>query len=350
MVEETFEAPSPEEAFALAVKKYGHFGDLQLLRARQRLGRDGKLCAEVTVAIPQEAYLAASGIDEEELLLAEIDELKEGIARMRSALRGDAGGELPRAAALLERHGIRRDWLQKALAEARKEGIESQNDLMAFFLDRLDRGLHIAPENLERPTVRLLVGPTGVGKTTTVAKLAARYSYMLDRDYKVALINLDTWRAGAYEQLGSFASLLGLEHRLARNVEEFSRHLDELAGYDVILVDTAGIAPRDTDRLIRTVEFLKSVRDRESIVSLVVSAGAKYEDIADIYDHFSFISVDDAIVTKFDETRRVGDLIAFLAHSHLRVSYLSTGQRVPDDLEPATKERILEQFVEDLDG
>jgi len=133
-------------------------------------------------------------------------------------------------------------------------------------------------------------------------------------------------------------------------VEEFAHLLDELADFDVILVDTAGISPYDTDRLIKTIEFLKSVRDREISTNLVVSATAKYEDIKEIYEHFSFINVESVIVTKFDETKRVGDLIAFLTEKHLPVSYLSTGQKVPDDLLPADRERILGQFAGELHG
>ena len=125
----------------------------------------------------------------------------------------------------------------------------------------------------------------------------------------------------------------------------FTEILDELENFDIVLVDTAGISPYDTDRLIKTIEFLKSVRDREISTQLVVAATAKYEDIREIYEHFSFINIESVIVTKFDETNRVGDLIAFLTEKHLPVSYLSTGQRVPDDLEPAAKERILEQFL-----
>jgi len=196
----------------------------------------------------------------------------------------------------------------------------------------------------------MMVGPTGVGKTTTIAKMAARFSYMLERDYRVALINLDTYRAGAFEQLDNFARLLGLEHRHARSVEEFSDFLEELADYDAVLVDTAGISPFDTGRLVRTVEFLKSVKDREISTNLVISATAKYEDIREIYEHFSFINIESVIVTKFDETKRVGDLIAFLTQKHLPVSYISTGQKVPDDLESATKEKILEQFLGEIDA
>jgi flagellar biosynthesis protein FlhF len=353
MVEETFEAPTPKEAFALAREKYGRFSELKLLRARQIAGRDGRLVAEITVAVPQEEYLASIGIDEEEMLLDEVAELRRRLDRMREA----AGIAVPsletveRVVKLLEEKGLRREWLLQRLEPMLGTTVtEDERLLLSYLLEEIDEGLTIREEELTTPRVMMMVGPTGVGKTTTVAKLAARYSYMLERDYRVALINLDTWRAGAYEQLDNFAKILHLEHRQARDVEEFARYLDELASYDVVLVDTAGISPYDTERLIRTIEFLKSVRDREISTNLVVAATAKYDDIREIYDHFSFINIESVIVTKFDETRRVGDLIAFLTERHLPVSYLSTGQKVPDDLVPAEKERILEQFAGELHG
>jgi len=353
MVEETFEAPTPKEAFALAKAKYGRFSDLQLLRARQTAGRDGRVVAEITVAVPQSAYLASIGIDEEEALLEEVGQLREQLDRMRRAagIATPDSEAVERVVTLLEEKGLRREWLLQRLEPMLGSGVaEDERLLLSYLLEEIDEGLSIREETLETPKVMMMVGPTGVGKTTTLAKLAARYSYMLDRDYRVALINLDTWRAGAYEQLDNFAKILHLEHRQARDEAEFSRYLDELADYDLVLVDTAGISPYDTERLIRTVEFLKSVRDREISTNLVISATAKYEDIREIYEHFSFINIESVIVTKFDETRRVGDLIAFLTEMRLPVSYLSTGQRVPDDLIPADRERILAQFAGELDA
>ncbi len=318
------------------------------------IGRDGRLMAEITVAVPQSDYLASIGIDEEAQLMEEISHLREGIERMKRLSEGDARQATPaseKVLNLLEGKGLRKEWLQVQLEPMLGTSVaEDEELLLSYLLEEIDEGLKIQREDLSRSRVMMMVGPTGVGKTTTIAKMAARFSYMLERDYRVALINLDTYRAGAFEQLDNFARLLGLEHRHARSVEEFSDFLEELADYDVVLVDTAGISPFDTGRLVRTVEFLKSIKDREISTNLVISATAKYEDIQEIYEHFSFINIESVIVTKFDETKRVGDLIAFLTQKHLPVSYISTGQQVPDDLEPATKERILEQFLGEIDA
>jgi flagellar biosynthesis protein FlhF len=195
----------------------------------------------------------------------------------------------------------------------------------------------------------MLVGPTGVGKTTTIAKLAARYAYLLDRPYKVALLNLDSYKVGAIEQLEHYADIMQIEHHSVSSVEEFQEQLEQLADYDVILVDTAGMSPYDTQKFIRTVEFVNTDGARNMEVQLVLSATVKYEDMEDIYKNFSFLNLDSVIISKFDETRHFGTLLNFMLLYKLPMSYFSIGQEVPDDLLLANKEYLLEHFIGDID-
>ena len=349
MVEESFVAPTPQEAFALAQKKYSTFSDLKLLRAIQRKDRDGKLSAEITVAVPQEAYLAGIGIDEEEALLEEITQLRDQMTRMRSAIdpQEDSGEVAASVIAQMRARGLRESWLNELIAPLKGEAILGDRPLLtAYILEEMDERLQTLPEP-EGPRRLMVIGPTGVGKTTTLAKLAARYALSGARR-RVAILNLDTFRVGAYEQMEHYASTLGIEHRRVENIEGFARALEEVREYDAVFIDTAGISPYDIGRLIKTVEFLRSLPDESIETALVISATAKYDDIVAIYDHFSFLEISSVILTKFDETRSIGDVLGFVLEKGLPISYVSTGQEVPDDLEPADKEAIMVRFVEEL--
>ncbi|MGC9351231.1 MAG: flagellar biosynthesis protein FlhF, partial [Sulfurovum sp.] len=123
-----------------------------------------------------------------------------------------------------------------------------------------------------------------------------------------------------------------------------------LESYDVILVDTAGMSPYDTQKLIHTVEYVNSDAEKALEVNLVLPATVKYEDMEDIYTNFSFLNLDSVIITKFDETKHLGTLLNFMLAYDLPMSYFSIGQEVPDDLRIASKEYLLERFIGDIDA
>ncbi len=350
MIEETFSAPTPRDAFELARTKYGAFSDLKLLRATQRRDAEGKLYAHIVVAVPQEDYLASIGIDEEEELLGEIHQLRDQMARMKSAIGGEnTPTAIEEVKALLSAKGLQPAWLDAMLAPLAEDAIaEDKSLLLSYLLESIDEQLRVRPESLDTRKRIMVVGPTGVGKTTTLAKLAARYALDPRHPRSVAIINLDTFRVGAYEQMEHYAATMGIRHLKVDTVEGFSDALETLADHDVVLIDTAGISPYDIGRLIKTVEFLRSLPDAQIETELVISATAKYDDIVAIYEHFSFVDIDSVILTKFDETRRIGEVLGFVLDKELSVSYVSTGQEVPDDLEPADKEAIMIRLVEEL--
>ncbi|HFU77600.1 MAG TPA: AAA family ATPase, partial [Epsilonproteobacteria bacterium] len=227
--------------------------------------------------------------------------------------------------------------------------LEDAKLLAAYLLEEIDDGLKVQKEDLTPPKVMLIVGPPGVGKTTTIAKLAARYAYLLDTRYKVALVNLDSFKVGAIEKLSHYADIMQIEHIVGDDVDNFKETLEDLEGYDVVLVDTAGMSPYDTEKFIQTVEFVKTDSHREIEVSLLLSATVKYEDMEDIYQNFSFLNPSSVIISKFDETKHFGTLLNFMLLYNLPMSYFATGQEVPDDLLLADKEFLLEQFIGDID-
>jgi flagellar biosynthesis protein FlhF len=359
MINETFVASTPKGAYEQAVEKYGS-EELTIVSAKQLRYDDGELRAEVVIAVPKalfmersfgEGALRSKQRDEDEALLDEIGELKAQLEEMKEGIVGVTPQTkvVEEIGTLFLKKGIAKEWLDTVLSSLVGTPLtEDAQLLVSYLLEEIDETLKVRKEDLSVPKMVMLVGPTGVGKTTTIAKLAARYAYLLERPYKVALINLDSYKVGAIEQLAHYADIMQIEHFAVSTPEAFRMQVEALDGYDIVLVDTAGMSPYDTHKFIKTVEFVKSETKRELEVHLVLAATVKYEDMDDIYQNFSFLDLDAVIISKFDETRHLGTLLNFMLLYKLPMSYFSTGQEVPDDLRVASKEYLLERFIGDV--
>jgi len=359
VINETFVAPNPKSAYEEAVKKYGT--GIKLVSAKQVKYEDGELRSEVEIAVPEDVFMMQSQLaeqtieeeshDDEALLLAELGELKKQLALMKDALIDTPNEDIVQNVKnLFIKKGIAKTWLDDVLVTLMGSNILDDSTLLvSYILEEIDESLDIYSENLDEPKIMMLVGPTGVGKTTTIAKLAARYAYLMDKPYKVALLNLDSYKVGAYEQLAHYADIMQIEHVTVDSVEGFMKGLKDLNEYDVILVDTAGMSPYDTQKFIKTVEYVQSDMPRKIEVNLVLSATVKYEDMNDIYNNFAFLDLSSVIISKFDETKHFGTLLNFMLLYNVPMSYFSIGQEVPDDLLLASKEYLLERFIGDLE-
>ena len=193
----------------------------------------------------------------------------------------------------------------------------------------------------KKQRIMMLVGPTGVGKTTTLAKLAARFAYGNEKRYKTGIITLDTYRIGAVEQLFQYAKMMKLPILDVIEVEDFQNAIKQLSYCDVILIDTTGNSQYDKEKLERLDKFLKHSGAKID-VNLVLSAGSKVEDLIEIYNGFSFLQIDTLIITKFDETKIFGNVFSLIYETNTPVSYFSVGQEVPDDLVEAKSEFLVE--------
>ncbi len=152
--------------------------------------------------------------------------------------------------------------------------------------------------------VIMLVGPTGVGKTTSIAKLAARFSYLLEKKYKVGLVVLDTYRIGAVEQLMQYARMMKLGIETVVDPPEFSSALNALRYSDYILIDTMGSSPYDKGKIEKIYECLRGNDTDYSVdVVLVMPSSIKYEDLKATYENFAPLGIDTMMFTKLDETR-----------------------------------------------
>ncbi|WP_456486033.1 flagellar biosynthesis protein FlhF [Hydrogenimonas sp.] len=193
--------------------------------------------------------------------------------------------------------------------------------------------------------IMMLVGPTGVGKTTTLAKLAARYAYMVEKKYKVGIITLDTYRIGAVEQLMQYAKMMRIGIEAVVDPPEFITALQALQHMDIILIDTVGSSQYDKEKIDKLQQFLSSHTDIGIDVNLVLGAPTKLEDLRIIYQNFSTLGIDTLIFTKLDETDGFGNLFSLVYETEKPVSYLSTGQEVPDDLLRADSDYLVRSLM-----
>lgn len=191
-----------------------------------------------------------------------------------------------------------------------------------------------------------LIGPTGVGKTTNLAKLAALFA-IRDRA-RVAIVTLDTYRVAAPEQLRVYATIAGLPMRIANDAGEYLIALEAFADYDFVFVDTAGSSPFNEEQI----RELKSEFDAAppDDVMLVLSAGTCADDLRAIAARFNCLRPSSLLFSKLDETGRFGALFDLAAESGLPLSYFSTGQNVPDDIEIATPGKVARLLLEEGDS
>jgi flagellar biosynthesis GTPase FlhF len=185
--------------------------------------------------------------------------------------------------------------------------------------------------------VVVLVGPTGVGKTTTIAKLAARAVY--DAGRRVALVTTDTYRIGAEEQLRIFAGLIDVPVVVVRAPDALAGALARLADCDAVFVDTAGRSPRDTPAIEEMAQALAGLPGRE--VHLCVPAATPAAGIDRIVRHYRPVGIDRLLVTKLDEADDLAELVRAPARLGLPVSYVTTGQAVPEDLALVSAEQLV---------
>ncbi len=191
--------------------------------------------------------------------------------------------------------------------------------------------------------IMMLVGPTGVGKTTSVAKLAARYSFLMEEKYKVGLIVLDTYRIGAVEQLMQYARMMKLGIETVSDPSDFTDAINALAYCDFILIDTMGSSPYDKKKIEAIYSCLDANDTNLEIeVVLAMPSSIKYEDLKLTYDNFASLNVDTIMFTKIDETTGYGNIFSLAYETRKPISYFSIGQEVPEDLIPASSDFLVE--------
>ena len=188
------------------------------------------------------------------------------------------------------------------------------------------------------------IGPTGVGKTTTIAKIASIFK--VDQKKQVALLTADTYRIAAAEQLRTYANILEVPFRIIYTVEEVEKAMEDFRGYDYILIDTAGHSHQNTTQKDSMRNLIHSMDGKaEKEVYLVLSATTKYRDLISIADSYKEMTDYKLIFTKLDETTTLGNLLNLRLYTDAELSYVTYGQNVPDDIEEFNPQGTVKQLL-----
>ena len=194
------------------------------------------------------------------------------------------------------------------------------------------------------PKVVMFIGPTGVGKTTTIAKIASSYS--MEEKKRVALLTADTYRIAAAEQLRTYANILEVPFRVIYTEEDFVNAVSDFKEFDYIFVDTMGHSHQNDEQVEKTKALLEAIKDKaENQCFLVLSAATKYRDLIKITDKYKAFTEYQLIFTKLDETNSIGNLLNIKLQTDTPIAYVTCGQNVPDDIEVFDPQKTVKQLL-----
>ncbi|HPM01822.1 MAG: flagellar biosynthesis protein FlhF [Candidatus Cloacimonetes bacterium] len=191
------------------------------------------------------------------------------------------------------------------------------------------------------PTVVLIVGSTGVGKTTCIAKLAALYKYTYGK--KVALVSVDSYRIAAMEQLKAFSDIAKIHFESAYSNNDLIEKINKLQKYEVILIDSAGINTKNVKQLVSLKETIRVSRADE--IHLVMNMTTRYLDMKETLKNFAMIPYNGIILTKLDESSSFGDIINLSVEMDKPFSYISFGQNIPEDISLANRNELAQVIL-----
>jgi len=211
-----------------------------------------------------------------------------------------------------------------------------------FLMEQFGRSEPILHKKFTQKVI-LMLGPTGVGKTTTIVKLAADFSVKQKKN--VGIINTDTYRIGAQEQLQTYADILGVPLQVVYHAHELENAMESMSDRDLIFVDTAGKRPGDEQHKEDLLEIVRILRPED--VLLCLSATTSFSSMKEMVDTYGFIDDYRVLITKIDETKFRGSILNISWYTQKPLAYVTTGQDVPDDIEIADVEEIVKQMIRD---
>lgn len=344
---------APKRRKACAAEAKGAAGE-ETARAASA-SRGAKREADEAAVSPQEKRQKAEAPpakSEEERQRETIEELQSELAQMKAMLVQVVSKEktpedemsLQQA---LKQQEVEPDIIDDVVLQLPAEAILADKDtplalegLTKYLADNVQMADGLELKSRKRKIAALL-GPTGVGKTTTLAKIAAQC--VLEKGVSTAFITADTYRISAVEQLKTYADILGLPIAIVYTPDELKEAIQKFRQKQLILIDTAGRSQHNRRQMAELKEFLAVNQNIEKY--LVLSATTKNEDAKDILDKFSGCKPDKVIFTKTDETKSLGIILNILRRKEMRLSYLTNGQSVPDDIVPAEAGKLAKLFL-----
>jgi len=239
------------------------------------------------------------------------------------------------------------DWILEDLKnqlEPALPAIPSKDEFELLVVDRIVSSVEIDHNSqLHPPRIFVLLGPTGVGKTTTIAKIAAVYGTLPPEEMrkKVSIITMDSFRVGAYEQMENFGKALGIPVLRADDEASFYEALEDTQDSELVLIDTIGRSPKDNELNVKMRTML-NVPDRKNLkYYLTISASMKKVDLDNVFEQFGPFGLNSVIVTKTDETQTIGNILSICRSKHLPLLFITDGQMVPRDIHKASSAFIL---------
>lgn len=303
---------------------------------------------EVTAAV-DDMPPAPAGEDNRYFDGRQVIQVQRELQQMREMLQSISDNKHTKKAETVKRTGIKKRLLQNDVNECVIDSIihdikdphfkdgkkERKRIADTMVMDRIHSIIKAGCDTEGR--VVAFIGPTGVGKTTTIAKLAA-INTLTDK-MKVGLLTIDTYRIGAVEQLKAYADILGVPFASVNSIKDIDAAMDNLKDCERVYVDTTGRSTKNLLQLSELKLYLRRIKPDN--ISLVLSMTTKYRDMIEILKGFSEISYDNLILTKFDETNTYGSIINLSYNTDVPISYITVGQNVPQDIQRASSDKLL---------
>ncbi|MGC8971021.1 MAG: hypothetical protein ACP5K2_02305 [bacterium] len=333
----------------MIVKKfYGRTVEETIRKVKENLGEDAALL--LVQKVKKKGLFGLFGATEIEITAAK-EIFFEAQERVLSNLKNEASIDLPalsRIKEILMDEDVNSDIINTVVSsyiEAVGGNRLKLQELDTDILFSVIKGLIKTEKdsNYTGKTRSIFIGPPGVGKTTTILKLASHYS--VEENKKIAIVTTDIYRSGAIEQLKVYGKILNVPIEPVFNVKEFERAIHKFSSMDIILIDSAGRGKKDKAYVELLRRFIYTVPIQGLKVYLVISATDNFRYIKEIYENYKALYPNSIIISKLDEAVALGNLINIPVYTNLPISYVTDGQNIPGNIEMAKSEKLTELIL-----